>query len=137
MGQEVIYKRKLDDSYSKNFQSRTYYCFISDSIYMETFDAIPTLTGTIKAMVPRIINGTLQVFAFNIRQNLLMSSKYVFIKRDVSTSKISKKRFKEQMEHLIVDDEGLMAKINSGELGYKDLFQIVQLYNNAHPLTSD
>lgn len=132
-GQTVYYLKTMETTYVKTFQSRKYDYFVSDSLYLETFDAIPLIGGDIIIMIPRIIDGEIQLFGLNFTKYnfyFLKSTKdYYFIKTGTAKMRISKKQFKEQMKDLIGKDKVLLNKINSGELTYDNLPEIIQSYN--------
>ena len=132
-GQTVYYKESLDSKDIKIFQSRKYDYFISDSLYLETFPAIPYPGGDLLIMIPRIVDGKIQLFGLKFTTTsfyVVRSTKdYFFIKKGDEKKKIMKKYFKEQMKDLISEDQVLLDKINSGELTYDNLPEIIQAYN--------
>lgn len=134
-GQRVNFKEDLNSNVTKRFQSREYDYFESDSLYLETFPAIPTVSGDILIMIPRIANGSIQLFGNTYSggyMNLIQSETY-FIKKDYAKEKIKKKNFKEMMQRFVGDDKALIEKIDKGELKYDDLIEIITTYNNNHP----
>ncbi|HJT74499.1 MAG TPA: hypothetical protein VJ720_10780, partial [Chitinophaga sp.] len=66
-GQTVYYKQSLDSNKKKRFQSRKYDYFQSDSLYLEKFGAVSILTGDVLIMIPRIINGRIQLFDSKVK----------------------------------------------------------------------
>lgn len=79
------------------FQSRLYNYFKCDSVYLETFGAVPTATGDLLIMIPRIINGKIQLFDSKYKRGLFKAERY-FIKADGDKALIKKKSFKQQMK---------------------------------------
>jgi len=138
-GQTVHYKEDLSSNSANKFQSRNYNYFESDSIYLETFGAIPTATGDILIMIPRIINGSIQLFDSKYRWGNfnLMLSEHFFIKKGNQKLRIKKKDFKGLLMGLVWDDEALLNRITNGELKYDDLMEIVATYNNSHPINNN
>jgi len=136
-GQTVHFKKDLNATKTKKFQSRKYDYFVSDVIYLETFGAIPMLTGDVLIMIPRIIDGRIQLFDLRYRTEsyyfIHSNVERFFIKKDNKKLRIKEKTFKKQMKELVGDDEALMKKIDSEELKYNDLIEIVTIYNSNHP----
>jgi hypothetical protein len=132
-GQTVSFKESLDSKNEKVFQSRKYDYFTSDSIYLEKFAAIPYPGGDLIIMIPRIIDGKIQLFGLKYTKSsfyFVNSTKdYFFVKKGTEKQKITKKYFKEIMKDLISDDQVLLDKINNDELTYDNLPQIIQTYN--------
>jgi hypothetical protein len=134
-GQPVSYKAEAESEKIKTFPSRRYDYFESDSLYLETFGVVPMLTGDVLIMIPRIVNGKLQLFTtvysgggvFN-----LGTTESFFIKKGIEKIKIKKSKFKKQMETLIQDDQALLQKIENDELKYEDIIEIVKTYDSNH-----
>ena len=136
-GQQVYYKKQFESESSKSFPSRRYDYFESDSFYLETFGVVPMLTGDVLIMIPRIINGKLQLFAVNYNGGGFLGlghSETLCIKKGSEKLRLKKSKFKKQMHQLLDDDEALLQKIDNDELKYEDLIEIVKSYNNHHPL---
>jgi hypothetical protein len=96
-GQTVQFKEDLNSDIKKTFQSRHYDYFESDSIYLETFGAIPTFSGDILIMIPRVINGRVQLFDNKFKWGYmnLFKSEHYFLKKGWDKVRIKKKNFKE------------------------------------------
>ena len=136
-GQLVYYKKQYESEKTKSFPSRKYDHFESDSFYLETFGVMPMLTGDVLIMIPRIINGRLQLFAVNYNGGGFLNlghSETLCIKKGSEKLRLKKGKFKKQMHKLLDDDEELLQKIDNDELKYEDLTEIVKSYNNHHPL---
>jgi hypothetical protein len=134
-GQTVQFKEDLNSDTKKTFQSRHYDYFESDGIYLETFGAIPTISGDVLIMIPRIINGKIQLFENKFKWgyfNAFKSEKF-FLKKGWNKERVKKKNFKDLMQRYVGDDKSLMEKIEKNELKYDDLVEIVTIYNNNHP----
>jgi hypothetical protein len=133
-GQTVEFKEDLNAENKKRFQSRDYDYFESDSIYLETFGAIPTATGDILIMIPRVVNGKIQLFDNKFKWGAmnLFKSEHFFIKKNRDKVRVKKKKFKELMQIYVGDDKPLMEKIEKNELQYEDLIEIITIYNNNH-----
>jgi hypothetical protein len=134
-GQTVQFKEDLNSENKKTFQSRHYDYFESDGIYLETFGAIPTVSGDILIMIPRVINGRIQLFDNKFKWGYmnLFKSEHYFLKKGWDKVRVKKKDFKELMQRFVGDDKSLMEKIENNELKYDDLIEIVTIYNNSHP----
>lgn len=133
-GQTVFFKQDLNSNKKRKFQSRNYFYFESDSIYMETFPAIPTITGAVLIMIPRIINGKIQLFDSKYRwgyANMFKLERF-FIKTGPDKVIVKRKNFKQVMKAYLADDEDLMTKIDNDELRYDDLIEIVKAYDSRH-----
>ena len=132
-GQTVYYLESMDTKYAKIFQSRKYDYFLCDSFYLETFPAISYPGGDLIIMIPRIVDGEIQLFGLNFTKTsfyFVKSTKdYFFIKKGDQKIKITKKYFKELMKDLLGQDEALLARINNDELKYDDLPEIILSYN--------
>ena len=133
-GQLVYYLKTMETTYAETFYSRKYDYFVSDSLYLETFEVPIYIGETIKIMIPRIVDGEIQLFGVQvIKKNIFYFFKSIkdnyFIKTRTAKINITKKQFKEQMKDLIGKDQVLLDKINSGELTYDDLPEIIQSYN--------
>ena len=131
-GQRVTYAEDSITLSKKRFYTRKYEYFQSDSMFLETFGAVPMLTGDVLIMIPRIINGKVQLFDFKCRGCTFsfIKSEHYFVKKDDHKLKVKKNKFKEQMKELIGDDSALMGKIDREELKYEDLEQIIFSYNH-------
>lgn len=132
-GQTVYYLETMETKYAKIFQSRKYDYFICDSFYLETFAVFSDAGGDLKIMIPRIVDGKIQLFGLNFTRTnfyFLKSTKdYFFIKKGEQKIKITKKYFKELMKDLIGEYQSLLAKIDNDELKYDDLPEIISVYN--------
>jgi hypothetical protein len=53
-GQVVQYRENLSTGKRKSFPSRRYEYFESDSVYLEKFGDIPTITGDLLFMIPAV-----------------------------------------------------------------------------------
>jgi len=133
-GQMVHFKEDLNSEIKKSFQSRHYDYFEADSIYLETFGAIPTISGDMLIMIPRVINGKIQLFDNKFKWGYmnLFKSEHYFLKKGWDKVRVKKKDFKELMQRFVGDDKSLMEKIENNELKYDDLIEIVTIYNNSH-----
>jgi hypothetical protein len=133
-GQTVKYRESFNSSIHR-FQSRKYEYFEADSLYMETFGVVPMLTGDVLIMIPRIVNGKIQLFSTAVGGLGFMGlekKESFFIKKGSEKMRIKKGKFKKQMHSLIADDEALLNRIDSDELKYEDLIQIVVTYDMNH-----
>jgi hypothetical protein len=134
-GQTVYFKEEFRSGVKKRFPSRRYEYFESDSFYLGTFGVVPTITGDISIMIPRIIDGKLQLFAVDYNGGGFLnlgSTESFFIKKGPVKLRIKKSKFKKQMHTLVEDDEALIQKIENDQLKYDDLVDIVKTYNNNH-----
>jgi hypothetical protein len=133
-GQTVFFKKDLNSNKKKKFQSRNYLYFESDSIYLETFPAIPTVTGAVLIMIPRIVNGRIQLFDSKYKwgyANMFKIERF-FIKVGGDKVQVKRKNFKQLMNTYLADDEDLITKIENEELQYDNLMEIIITYNNRH-----
>jgi hypothetical protein len=131
-GQTVEYKDRLNSYDIEKFQSNKYDYFEADSLYLETFHIRPTLTRSAKAMIPRLINGKVQLFALTMDGTGLFNSTtntLFFIKKGEEKFQVTKSQFKRQM-HDIIGDPELLQRIDNNELKYIDLPQIISQYNS-------
>jgi hypothetical protein len=136
-GQTVYFRDEMNPEKTRTFQSRRYDYFESDKLYMETFGVVPTITGNILMMIPRIMNGKLQLFEVHYDGGGIFnmgSTVSFFIKKGNLKLRIKNGKFKKQMHSLIEDDTVLMQKVDNDELKYEDLIDIVKTYNNIHPI---
>jgi len=132
-GQLVYYLKTMETTYVETFVSRKYDYFESDSLYLETFEVPIAIGEKIKIMIPRIVDGEIQLFGVQVIKNNFYFFKSIkdnyFIKTETVKINITKKQFKEQMKDLISKDQVLLGKINSGELTYDNLPEIIYTYN--------
>jgi hypothetical protein len=131
-GQTVQYKKDSSARKTKKFPSRRYMSFTSDSIYMETFGVLPSFTGDLLVMVPRIIDGPIQLFYFPYRRpGTVFVPKYepYHIKTADFRKRVSRKKFKEDMSQILRSYAVLLKYIVEDKFTYDDLPIIVQLAN--------
>lgn len=131
-GQTVYFKEDSTSRKTKKFPSRRYMSFTSDSLYMETFGVMPTITGDILVMVPRILNGPIQLFYFPYgRPGTIIAPKYepYHIKASGYRKRVSRKKFKNEMAEILSSNTVLLKYIEEEKLKYDDLPIIVQLAN--------
>jgi hypothetical protein len=131
MGQRIHYKESKEKVFSKPLWAKDFHYFESDSIYLATCD-ISTITGDIFVMLPRVINGTLQVFEYTFKggpMSLIKMEQYYFVRSEYANSKVTKKNFKKVMPYLIPDSPELLSRIERGELKFKDLKTIIIQFN--------
>lgn len=132
MGQKIHYKTKTGTLFSKYLWAKDYLFFESDDAYFATCD-ISTPTGDIYAMLPRVVDGKLQLFEFSFKggpANLIKTQHYYFVKDDMQNSKVTRKDFKKVMPYILFDCPQLVNKIKSGELRYSDFKEIIAEYNS-------
>lgn len=129
-GETVYFKEDSTSRKTKKFPSRRYMSFTSDSLYMETFGVLPTITGDILVMVPRILNGPMQLFYFPYgRPGTIIAPKYepYHIKASGYRKRVSRKKFKNEMSEIL--SSNLLKYIEDEKLKYDDPPIIVQLAN--------
>lgn len=79
-GQTVYYVKGPGAGRVKTFQSRKYDYFRGDSIYMEKFGGYPALGGMVDILIPRIIDGRIQLFELKYKSgpmNLAKSERFL------------------------------------------------------------
>jgi hypothetical protein len=133
MGQRIYFKSDKSQLIPKYLYARDYVYFESDSLYSETH-GIATLTGDIYAMLPRIINGKLQVFEYALSGgplNMFKMEHYYFIRGEYVGGKVTRRNFKRIMPRVLADNQELINKIESGELTFSDFKNIILQYNAA------
>ncbi|MFX1706717.1 hypothetical protein PV783_22295 [Chitinophaga sp. CC14] len=131
-GQTVYYVPGPGSGRIKTFQSRKYDYFQGDSIYMEKFGGYPALGGMVDVLIPRVIDGRIQLFELKFNwgpMNLAKSDRF-FVKKGTEKFSIKRKKFKEQMRTLISENIDLLNKIESGELTFDDMIKVILMYNN-------
>lgn len=135
-GQTVHFKKDLNSGKKKVFQSHKYKFFQNDSIYLETFVTEPNATGELRFMLPRIINGKIQLFESKYKWGYfnMFTSERFYIKAPGEKAQVKKKNFKQLMKRVLADDEDLVKKIDNNELQFDDLPEIVTKYNSRHLL---
>ncbi len=107
--------------------------FTSDSLYMETFGVLPIITGDILVMVPRIIDGPIQLFYFPYaRPGTVFVPKYepYHIKTAGFRKRVSQKKFKNEMSQILGSNAVLLKYIVEDKFSYNDLTVIVHLANS-------
>lgn len=93
---------------------------------------MPTITGDILVMVPRILNGPIQLFYFPYgRPGTIIAPKYepYHIKASGYRKRVSRKKFKNEMAEILSSNTVLLKYIEEEKLKYDDLPIIVQLAN--------
>lgn len=133
-GQTVYFKRGLNEKKTKRFQTRRYDYFESDSVYLENF-AVPMsgVLGKVEIMIPRVLNGKIQLFEYRLRTPGLfkdIETERFFVKKGDVKMRLNRRKFKEQMLQLIGDKPEIMGKIDTEQLKYADLMDIIFQYNN-------
>lgn len=126
---EFVYKKNLNKDKGKTLNSRYYNCFEADSLYMENFQVFQFEENHLYSLIPLIINGSIQLFHAKINNRDL----YAF-KKDGYKAEFTKQSFKKQIAYLLEDDADLLGRVKRGEFGYKDIEQIILLYNESHPM---
>ncbi|RAJ77338.1 hypothetical protein CLV59_107105 [Chitinophaga dinghuensis] len=131
-GQTVYFWKGPGSGRPKSFQSRKYDYFRGDSVYMEKFGGYQALGGKVELLIPRIVDGRIQLFELFFKWgpgHLAKSDRY-FVKKGEEKFQLKKKKFKEQMKSLINEDADLLKKVESGELTYDNLIDVILMYNN-------
>ena len=140
-GQTVWYKQDFETKKTKRYQTYKFDYFTSDSVYMELFPVVPYGVGQIKAMVPRVINGRIQLFYFPHTVNagftiIRPRNEPFMIKTADWKDRIKYRRFKEDMREILGDSSLVYKQIEQDALKYEDLPVIVRLANmNADEAT--
>lgn len=129
-GQSVYYMRDPNSGRVSNFKTRKFDYFQGDSIYMETFRSY---NGMSEMMIPRIINGRIQLFYMTRKNSPYFKKIDYFVKKDNQKIAIRKKTFKTQMSVLVKDNQALLDKIERGELKFNDIKEVILLYNGNNP----
>lgn len=131
-GQTVWYKADINAKrHDKKFQSRKYEAFDSDSLHMETFGTLPGLTGDLLIMIPRIVNGTIEVYYYNISGWGIAGvgrANNFCIKYGNTRLKLKKKKYKEILKKYIIDEE-FTNIIDADNFEYKMIPELIQAYN--------
>ena len=133
-GQTVWYKKDLEAAKTKTFQTYKFDNFTSDRVYMELFGVVPWGVTQIKAMVPRVINGPVQLFYFphNVNAGFTIirpKNEPYMIKTAKWKGRISYGRFKRDMMEILGDSSLVYKQIKQETLKYEDIPTIVQLAN--------
>ncbi|HEV3324506.1 MAG TPA: hypothetical protein VG052_02830 [Puia sp.] len=131
-GQSVWYKKDLESSKTKRFQSYRYNYFTSDIVYMELFGVMPYGVGEIKVMVPRVINGPVQLFYFPHSTPFAIiqpKNEPYLIKTANWKKRVSYRKFKRDMKEVLGDSSLVYKQIDLETLKYEDIPMIVQLAN--------
>jgi len=130
MGQHIIYKESLDTKKKKTLYAKDFTTFENDSIFLRTFKTVLYGTGRLDAMLARIVPGELELY------NAIYRGFYSFSKTDhfylydgKESIRLVKRKFKEQMKELLGDDTYIIQKIETEELTYSDLPEIIHNYN--------
>jgi len=131
-GQPVWYKKDLESSKTKRFQSYRYNYFTSDIVYMELFGVMPYGVGEIKVMVPRVINGPVQLFYFPHSTPFAIiqpKNEPYLIKTANWKKRVSYRKFKRDMKEVLGESSLVYKQIDLETLKYEDIPMIVQLAN--------
>ena len=138
MGNRVIFSGS--DKPKKLWAREVEYVECDSGYYYYYTYPMSTATGEIPVLLPRLNNGQLQLFAFAFKAgpgNLITTQHYYFVKSEYSSERITKKNFKRVMSIILEADPELSAKINNGELGFKDMKEIILLYNSRPHILAD
>ncbi|MBV8251380.1 MAG: hypothetical protein JO154_02135 [Chitinophaga sp.] len=132
---QTVYYWKGPGTRPKTFQSRKYDYFQGDSIYMEKFGTLAALGGKVEMMLPRIIDGRIQLFELTFRRESLpmFKSDRFYVKKGQEKFQLKKRKFKEQMRTLISEDAVLLNKIENEELTFDDIIDVILMYNKNNP----
>jgi|GEM_PF-2204465 len=128
-GVQFAYRKNLGKGFSKMLNSSNYKRFESESVYMENFLIFEFEEYHLYTLIPLIVNGSIQLFHLKINKRELFA-----FKKDGYKSEFTKKSFKKQIAYLLDDDADLLGRVKRGEFGYKDIKQIILLYNESHPM---
>lgn len=131
-GQTVWYKADISTKrHDKKFQSGKYDVFDSDSLHMETFGTLPMMGANLRIMIPRIVEGKIELYYYDIggwgiaglgrARNFCM--KYGNIKL-----KLKKNKYKEILKKYITDEEFIKI-IEADDFEYNSLPAIIKAYN--------
>jgi hypothetical protein len=132
MGQQISQKKE-GRLFPKSLWAKDFLYFDSDSLHLERF-GISTLTGDLYVMLPRIIDGKIQVYEYAFDGgplNMIRMEHYYFIKNRNSTTKVTRRNFKKVMLQIITDNTDLLSKVEKEALKFSDLKQIIITYNSA------
>jgi hypothetical protein len=131
MGQQIMYKTNLTDKKKKKFWASDFISFETQHFYLETFSVQnPAAVGKSDIMIPRIVNGYLQLFEYRFTGSALwLSGDHFFIKDGRKKERIRRKTFIAQMNVFVGDNEALITDIENKMLTYDNLKQIILRYN--------
>lgn len=99
-----------------------------------------TATGEVSVLMPRLIDGQLQLFAFAFKAgpaNLITTQHYYYVKTEYSSQRITRKNFKRLMSIVLEADPELLTKIKNEELGFGDIKEIILAYNSRPHILAD
>ncbi|GGB18589.1 hypothetical protein [Puia dinghuensis] len=131
-GQSVWYKKDLQTTKTKRFQTYKYDYFTSDSLYMELFEVMPYGFGEIRVMVPRVINGPIQLFYFPHSTPFAIiqpKNEPYLIKTANWKKRVSYRKFKRDMREVLGESSLVYKQIEQETLKYDDIPMIVRLAN--------
>ena len=94
----------------------------------ETYHPVKTATGY--AFMKLLKPGYLSLYAFQQENQVAYDGLYL-VKRDGSSMEVPNLSFKKMMERFLEDCSDVATKIDAGELGKKDINQIVDEYNGC------
>jgi hypothetical protein len=131
-GQRIYYKPTLDTKKEKLLYPIRFETFESDSVFRRNFKTILYGTGRLQAMVVRIINGELELYDVDYKSHYLSKKVdhfFLYDRRNKNKIRLTRLKFKDQMQEILVDDKEILSKIENGELNYEQLPAIIYNYN--------
>lgn len=133
MGQRILYKDSLNQKKKKTLYAKDFERFRGDSIFLRTFKTIPYGTGRLDAMIPRVVEGKLELYNATYRNYYSFNdSDHYYIYDGRENIRLVKRKFKEQMKELLKDDIDIIQRIDREEVTYEDMPTIIYNYNRRY-----
>jgi hypothetical protein len=134
MGQRILFKPDLDVKKPATLYAMNYETFKSDSVFLRTFKTILYGTGRLKAMLPRVYTGKLELYnAIYTGFYSINESDHFYLYDGKTTISLKRAKFKKQMKEILSDDAEINQRIDRDELKYDDIPEIISAYNLRHP----